>query len=63
MSDEKQTEVAMPQRAKGGQPRFPQVVVKRRRVSGLAGFDGFYLWYGIDTRLSPRVKANVSLPN
>lgn len=53
----------MPQRAKGGQPRFPQVVVKRRRVSGLAGFDGFYLWYGVDTRLSPRVKANVSLPN
>lgn len=53
----------MPQRAECGQPRIPQIVVQRRRVAGFAGLDGFYLWYGIDTRLSPKVKANVSLPN
>jgi len=63
LSDKKQTEVSVPQRAERGQPRIPQIVVKRRSVSGFPNFDGFYLWYGIDTRLSPKVKANVSLPN
>ncbi len=53
----------MPQRSKRSQPRFPQIVVKRGRVAGFSGFDGFYLWYGINKRLSPEVKASVSLPN
>lgn len=53
----------MPQCAERGQPRIPQVVVNSGSVAGLAGFDRFYLWYGIDMRLSPKVKATVSLPN
>lgn len=52
----------MPQCAERGQPCFPQVLAKGS-VAGFPGFDGFYLWYGINRRLSPEVKANVSLPN
>lgn len=53
----------MAQCAERGEPRIPQVLAKRRRVAGFSGFDRFYFWNGINTRLSPKVKASVSLPN
>ncbi|HUY26368.1 MAG TPA: hypothetical protein VMV27_03020 [Candidatus Binataceae bacterium] len=53
----------MAHRAKRGEPRFPLGAFQGGSVAGLAGFDGFYLWYGIDVCLSPKVKADHSLPN
>jgi hypothetical protein len=59
LSDEKEPEIAMPQRAERSQPAAPAIL--RRDVSaGLVGFGGLYLGDSVDV-LSPRVVNSFTL--
>ena len=51
LSDEEEPEIAMPQRAEGGQPAAPAILC-RDVSAGLVGFGGFYLGDRVDDLLS-----------